>query len=410
MTPDAVSTDWLTQLISHHGLLLGLVAVFFGGLALNLTPCVYPMIPVTLAFFSHQAGSRVRRGVFLPLAYVLGISINYAVLGFAAAKTGALFGSWLQQPAVLVGIAAIVVILSLSMFGLYDLRPPRALTDRIGHASAGLGGAFVMGLMVGIVAAPCIGPFILSLLLLVSRQADPLAGFLVFFALGLGMGAPYALLGLAAQRAARLPKSGAWLVWSKKLLGVILLGLALYLVRPLLPKAAVHGAAAALIGGAGLYLGWLDRPEQRSWRFQLFQRVIGSALLLAAAVVLWPRSAPAPGAAWVPYTAATLEAVQREHRPIIVDVYADWCIPCVEMDHTTFRHPDVVHALASVATLRIDATHEVTPEAEQLLSTYNVYGAPTVLFFDRQGKERRELRLTGFATVEELLSRLRRIL
>ena len=410
MTPDGGSLDWLAQLISQHGLLLGLVAVFFGGLALNLTPCVYPMIPVTLAFFSHQSGSVVRRGVLLPLAYMLGISVNYAVLGFAAAKTGALFGSWLQQPAVLVGIAAIVVVLSLSMFGLYDLRPPRALTDRIGQASAGIGGAFVMGLMVGIVAAPCIGPFILSLLLLVSRQADPLAGFLLFFTLGLGMGAPYALLGIAAQRVTRLPKAGAWLVWSKKVLGVILLGLALYLIRPLLPPAAVHGAAAVLIGGAGLYLGWIDRPDARSWRFQLIQRLLGSALLVAAAVVIWPRPAAAPGVHWAPYTHAALEAMQREHRPIIVDIYADWCIPCVEMDHTTFRHPDVVRALAGVATLRVDATRDISPDAEQLLASHHVYGAPTVLLFDRQGIERRELRLTGFATVDEFLSRLQRIL
>ncbi|MBI4341909.1 MAG: thioredoxin family protein [Candidatus Omnitrophica bacterium] len=351
------SLDWLNQVISQQGLWIGLIAVFFGGLALNLTPCVYPMIPVTLAFFGGQSGSTLRRGVLLPCAYVLGIALNYAVLGLVAAKTGALFGSWLQQPVALLGIAAMVVALALSMFGLYELRVPSAITRRMGQASAGLWGAFLMGLLVGVVAAPCIGPFVLSLLLFVSRLADPIAGFLLFFVLGLGMGAPYIILGLAAQRVSRLPKAGAWLVWSKRLLGVVLLGLAFYFVRSLLP-----------------------------------------------------RSAPAPGVAWIPYTEAALEAARRDQRPVLVDVYADWCIPCVEMDHTTFRHPDVVHALAGVATLRVDATHEISPDAERLLERHQVYGAPTVLLFDRRGAERRELRLTGFIRPKEFLERLRPIL
>ena len=267
-----------------------------------------------------------------------------------------------------------------------------------------------MGLMVGVVAAPCIGPFVLSLLLFVGRLADPLAGFLLFFSLGLGMGAPYALLGFVAQRVHRLPKAGVWLVWSKKLLGVVLLGLALYLVRPLLPKAALPVVLAILLGAAGLYFGWIDRLETRSWRFLLVQRLIGSALLLAAAVAVWPRPHPGPGVAWMPYTEAALEGARREHRPVLIDIYADWCIPCVEMDHTTLRHPDVVSALAAVVTLRVDATRDIAPEAERLLERYAVYGVPTVLLFDRSGAEHRELRLTGFVSPDEFLARLRKIL
>ena len=352
------------DLISHHGLGLGLVAAFLGGLALNLTPCVYPMIPVTLAFFSGQAAGSWRRTALLAACYVVGLSVSYAILGVLAARTGALLGSWLQQPAVLVGIAVVIVALSLSMFGLYDLRPPRVLTDRLGLASAGAGGAFVMGMVVGLLAAPCIGPFVLSLLLLVSQLANPVIGFLLFFVLGLGMGLPYLVLGMTANRLGRLPKAGAWLVWSKRVLGVVLLGVALHFVWPLLPSHA-----------------WRPTPQA------------------ASSMV-----------AWEPYSQAAFARAGRAHRPILIDVYADWCIPCVEMDHVTFHHPDVVQALAGVTTLRVDATRGVSDEAGELLERYHVYGAPTVLFFDRNGQEQEALRLSGFATPKEFLERLKRIL
>jgi thiol:disulfide interchange protein DsbD len=402
--------DWLSDLIRHHGVWWALPAVFLGGLALNLTPCVYPMIPVTLAFFSSQASGALGRAALLACCYVLGLSLTYALLGMLAAQTGVLFGSWLQQPIVLAGIAAVIAALSLSMFGLYDLRVPQALSRRLGQASAGLWGAFVMGAVVGFVAAPCIGPFVLGLLLLVSQLANAVLGFLLFFVLGLGMGLPYLVLGVAANRVGRLPKAGAWLVFSKKVLGVILLGLALYFVRPLLPPRVLRFALTGLLLGAGLYLGWLDRTTGRGRWFAWTRRLVGSSLVVAAvAVAVWPSPPAVPGVAWAPYSEAVMEQAQRDQRPILIDVYADWCLPCVEMDHVTFRHPDVVHALASVSTLRLDATRGVSPEGEGLLKRYRVYGAPTLLLFDRSGREREDLRVLGFVTPDEFLERLSKI-
>ena len=353
----------LADVVSRHGLGLGLLAAFLGGLALNLTPCVYPMIPVTLAFFGGQAAGSWRRTAWLATCYVLGLSLSYAMLGMLAARTGALFGSWLQHPAVLIGIAIVIVALSLSMFGLYDLRPPQALTNRLGQAFTGASGAFAMGLVVGLVAAPCVGPLILGLLLLVSQLANPMTGFLLFFVLGLGMGLPYLVLGMAANRIGRLPKAGVWLVWSKRALGVVLLGLALYFIWPLFPSQAP------------------------------------------------PSTPPASSTAvaWQPYSQAAFDRAQRAHQPILIDVYADWCIPCVEMDRVTFHHPDVVRALGSVTTLRVDATREVSDEAGEMLERSHVYGAPTILFFDRNGQEQEALRLSGFATPDEFLARLKQI-
>jgi len=349
--------------------------------------------------------------VSLASVYVLGISLNYALLGIVAAHTGALFGSWLQQPLVLIGIAVVIVALSLSMFGLYDLRLPEVLTRRFGHASTGLWGAFVMGLVVGLVAAPCIGPFVIGLLLLVSHLGNPAVGFALFFTLGLGMGLPYVVLGATAQRIGQWPKAGEWLRWSKKALGVVLLGLALYFIRPLLPKPLLGWAVTGLLLGAGVYLGWLERTPRRGRWFVWIRRCVGSALVLAAAAWWWPWSpSGAPSVSWVPYSEAAFTQAQREGRPILIDVYADWCLPCVEMDHVTFRHPSVVRELASVATLRLDVTSEISPEGEALLERFDVYGAPTILFFDRAGAERTTLRLSGFARPDEFLQRLRQIL
>lgn len=401
--------QWLTDAITHHGLGVGCLAVFLGGLALNLTPCVYPMIPVTMAFFSAQAAGALGRIVLLAFIYILGLALSYAVLGALAAITGALFGSWLQQPVVLVGIAAVIVALSLSMFGIYDLRPPRILSRRLGQASTGLWGAFVMGLVVGLVAAPCIGPFVLSLLLLIGNLRNPAIGFLLFFVLGVGMGLPYLVLGVAANRLGHLPKAGEWLVWSKHALGFVLLGLAVYFVRPLLSPKLLGALVVGLLALAGVYLGWLARMADRHRKFVWVRRTVGGALLLAALAMGWPRSPAGPSVPWQPYSPAVFEQAQREQRPVLVDVYADWCLPCVEMDHVTFRHPDVVNALASVVTLRVDATREIAPDAEALLERYRVYGAPTVLFFDRQGKERTDLRVTGFVDAQDLLQRLQRL-
>jgi thiol:disulfide interchange protein DsbD len=345
---------WLADLFSRHGFWWGLPAVFLVGLGLNLTPCVYPMIPVTLAFFSHQASGNVRRAVQLAVVYVLGMSLNYALLGVIAARTGMLFGSWLQQPLVLVAIAAMITSLALSLFGLYELRLPSAIANRFGQASTGLWGAFVMGLLVGFVAAPCIGPVVLALLLIVGQIGNPVGGFLLFFIMGLGMGLPYVVLAVAVHRVKRLPKAGRWLIWVKRLLGVALLGVAFFFVRPLIFK-------------------------------------------------------PEPSVGWAPYREAVFEEAQRAGRPVIIDVYADWCVPCVEMDHVTFRHPDVVRALAPVTTMRLDVTSDVSPEGERLLERYQVYGAPTVLFFDRTGRERTELRLLGFVKPAEFLERFSRL-
>jgi len=406
--PEASQTGWIGRMLTHQAAWVWFLAAFLGGLALNLTPCVYPMIPVTLAFFSGQASGRVGYTALLGVLYVIGMSLTYAVLGLVAAKTGSLLGSWLQKPFVLVGVALLVGALSFSMFGFYELRPPQRLTQRFGQAAVGRWGALIMGLTVGVIAAPCIGPFVLGLLLFVSQLANPLLGFWLFLTMGIGMGLPYLLLGIVANRTSRWPKAGSWLVWIKKLLGVCLLGLALYFLKPLLMEGTFRWLFAVLLILAGLYLGWLERSRFQGGSVWV-RRLVGLALIGGAIALMPAGQGAAALVPWHPYSPARLEQAKQEGRPALIDVYAEWCLPCVELDHVTFRHPDVVEGLSDFVTLRVDATREVSPTAQELLERYEVYGVPTILVFDADGREREDLRVTGFIRPKELLARLARV-
>jgi thiol:disulfide interchange protein DsbD len=241
-------------------------------------------------------------------------------------------------------------------------------------------------------------------------MADPSIGFLLFFVLGLGLGLPYILLAIAANRMGHLPRAGPWLLWSKQALGVLLLGLALYFLRPLLPDWAGALAMIGLLTGAGVYLGWLERASGTGRTLLTVKRIVGAGLLAVAILLAWPRAGTGPAVPWIPYSEAALMQARLEGRPALVDVYADWCLPCVEMDHVTFRHPNVVRALEPVAALRLDVTRGVPPDGEALLIRYDVFGAPTVLLFDRSGRERSDLRLLGFVKPDEFLSRLAQML
>ncbi len=403
------SADWLASVVSEKGFGLGLLATFIAGLLLNLTPCVYPMIPVTLAFFNRQALTEKKPVAVLAFFYAAGLALSYAVLGAVAAQTGAIFGSWLQSPLVTIWIAVAIVALSLSMFGVYELRVPQVILKRFDSAGSGFWGAFTMGLGVGLVAAPCVGPFLVSLLLVTAKSANPLLSFLLFFVLGLGMGLPSIVLALAARRLSALPKSGEWLVWSKKALGVVLLGVALWFIRPLLPPVLMKGSLVFLLVGSGVYLGWLESSRSGKGNLVKIRRSLAVALFAVAVFILRPQTPQGPSIAWQPYTTAALENALHGHQPVVVDIYADWCLPCVELDHVTFRNPEVVDAFKDIAALRVDVTREASGDAELLLQRHEVYGVPTVLLFGSNGAERADLRVTGFVPAEEFLRRLREL-
>jgi thioredoxin:protein disulfide reductase len=386
------------ELLSRRGLPFVLMLLFAGGLALNLTPCVYPVIPLTVSFFGGQAAGEHRRTFGLAALYVLGMATMYSVLGIAAALSGKLFGAALQSPWVLAGVAAVLVALALSMFGLYDIRMPSFLMQKAG-ARTGAAGAYAMGLLVGIVAAPCVGPFVLGLLAFVAARQSAGLGFLFFFVLSLGLGLPYLFLAAFSGSLARLPRAGEWMEGIKKIFGWILLAMAAYFLRTALPAPLGQWLLPAVLLTAAVALAAAARSLKPALRFGAAVLFLGAALFFA------PRQAPASavGPSWRPYVEG---AVEREGRAAVLDFSASWCAPCLELDHKTFSDPRVRQALSRRALFKADLTRAESAESVALSQKYGILGVPTVIFLDSAGKEREDLRLVGFEGPDQFLARL----
>lgn len=388
--------DWLRE----YGLLPTLLFVAVLGLGLNLTPCVYPLISVTLAYFGSQGNGSRSRVLLLASAYVIGIALTFSALGVSAALSGRLFGSALQRPETLIGVALVLVALALSNFGLYSFRAPPWLLGRLAAAARGVAGAFFMGLTMGLVAAPCVGPVIVGLLVAVGSLGDPVLGFALFFALALGLGAPYLVLAVSAGALARLPRSGEWLIWVEHVFGVVLLGLALYFVSPLLPDPLVGWLVPLFLAGSGIVLGFLDPHGNGLRLFPVAKQALGIGAILAGVWSAMPSAARA-SIEWTPFSEEALAAARAAGRPAVVDFRADWCLPCVEMERTTFVDPEVLRRAEQFAMLQADVT-AMSPENERLLDRYRVLGVPTTIFYDRSGREQR--RTVGYVPAEQFVA------
>jgi thioredoxin:protein disulfide reductase len=384
--------------LAQRGLPLTLLAIFVLGLALNLTPCVYPLIPITIGYFGSQSGGSRGHRVALSTLYVLGIAITYSALGVFSALSGKLFGAWLQLPAVLIFFALLMLVLASSMFGLFEITVPHFISDRSG-GQAGLAGALVMGLLIGIVAAPCVGPFVISLIALVAQIGSPFLGFLMFFVLALGLGVPYLLLGIFSSAASSLPRSGMWMVQVKKAMGFVLIAMAFYFLRPLIGDNAFrYGVAASLLIGA-IFLFASRAPGARVLRI-----AIAILLLVAGAAFAIPKK-HGGGPAWDNYDAKTLAAAAAAHKPVIIDFYADWCMPCKELDEKTFSNAAVAGELDRFVRIKANLTAAEDPKTIELTKQYAIAGVPTTVFVDSNGHELQPLRLTGFEEPAQFLAR-----
>jgi thiol:disulfide interchange protein DsbD len=388
-------------------LLWTLLGIFAGGMALNLTPCVYPIIPVTISYFAGQSDRRQSRLFAHGACYVIGLAVTNSLLGVTAALTGGLMGALLQNPVVLMAIATVLVLFAASLFGLWEMRLPFAMTQVASRGYAGYFGSLFMGLTMGVVAAPCIGPFVLGLLTWVAGLGSARLGFVVFFTLSLGLGLPLFVLALFSGQLQRLPRSGEWMLWVRKMMAWVLVGMAAYYLRALLPKIVYTFLLASVALAAGLHLGWMSKVHAQSSGFKWIRAITGTTGLVLATLLIGGWVLRGPGVNWHPYSDELLENARRLGTPVIVDFYADWCTPCVELEQETFHDSKIVSlARKDFIMVKLDLTRADNSLNEDLLKRYNVKGVPTVIFIGPDGRERNDLRLVDFISADQFLGRM----
>jgi thiol:disulfide interchange protein DsbD len=419
----------------ERGLPSALLLMFVVGFLTALTPCIYPMIPITLAVLGVRAprgGEKpsLWRSFSIAVVYVLGLAVTYSTLGVIAASTGSLFGSALSNVYVVTVIAIIFIAMGLGMFGLFEVQAPAFIRNRLGTGASpgqsrgGYLGAFSTGLVAGIVASPCIGPVLVSVLAFIAQTQNKTLGFLLLFSFALGMGIIFIVLGLSGNLLARLPKAGGWMEGVKFLFGMIMIGMAFYYIQPIYPK----WLFLALLGVAGImiasFYGAFDPLEHPPTNAQRFRRgamlalfLFGTAFAIAGTMMrlgLLDRvaapvaSSTAPGSSsspivWKTYTPADFDAAVASGKPVIIDFMAEWCGACKELEELTY--PNVAADMNKFVLFKVDAT-ESTDEINAYTTKYNIVGLPTLLFFQAGGKALPELSLTGFEEAGAFAKRL----
>ncbi len=398
--------------IIEKGLPYAIIAFFIFGLALNLTPCVYPVIPLTVGYFGGQSGRSKGSSFMMALFYVLGIAIIFATLGLISGLAGKQWGFLFQNPWFVIVVTTIILAMAASMFGAFEITVPAWLTASLGKSREGTVGALVMGLTVGVVIAPCAAGIIIGLVGLVAKSGIAAKGTLLFFVMGLGLGLPYLILATFSGLISELPKSGTWMVWIRKFFGVLLIGVALYFFLPqakhIYDQQGFFFGLLAIFGG--LLLGFLDHDPNYKKGFKIFRGIFGVLMMILG--VLWVNKAiqaKPSDLSWIHYQNETLAEIKEEGKPMFIDFYADWCAPCKEMDRTTFRDERVIEISKQITMIKVDCTAP-NEGIKNLMSQFNVTGMPTLVFIDKNGKEVLEMREIGYLGADEFLDKLNRLL
>ena len=433
--PPAASADPFGSALQSRNLLTVAGVFVVAGLLLSLTPCVLPMIPILSSIIVGQSGRVSRgRGLSLAFTYSLGMAIVYTAFGMTAALLGSGLGAALQNAWVLGAFALLLAGLSLSMFGVYELQMPAALQARFTAWSNRFQGGqhvgvFVMGGLSAVIVGPCVAAPLAGALVYISQTRDTLLGAIALFSMAAGMSVPLLLVGASAG--ALLPGPGAWMRHVKHFFGFLLLAVALWMVTPVLPVWVVMLAAAVLLLAVGVYLGAFEPLHGHGAHpGRALGKGVGIALAVLAALQLvgvasggrsllqplqhWSVAA-GPGragdrVAFTPVSslAALDEAVRTSTKPVMLDVYADWCVSCKEFEAFTLTDPQVRSKLAGMTLLRIDVT--ANSEADQaLLRRHGLFGPPAMLFFPPAGAEISQARVIGFQSAQTFLEHLARI-
>ncbi|KTG16470.1 MULTISPECIES: protein-disulfide reductase DsbD [unclassified Guyparkeria] len=428
-------TDLITQRLiegTPWAIVLGFL-VF--GLLLAFTPCVFPMIPILSGIIAGQGEHLTTRKAFvLSLVYVLAMALTYTVAGVLAGLFGANLQAAFQDPWVLTAFAAIFVALALSMFGFYELQLPSSIQSRIMQAQnrqqgGTLTGVAVMGFLSALIVGPCMAPPLAGALIYIGQTGDAVIGGLALFALSIGMGLPLILVGTVGGK--YLPKAGGWMDAVKAVFGVLLLGVAVWMLERFLPAAVTQLMWAVLLIASAVYMGATESLREGASGWLRLWKSLGLVLLLWGVLVLIGVAGGGKGTVLAPLaglsigggSSAQAELTFRQidneaeldqalaqakaaGQPVMLDFYADWCISCKEMEHNTFSDPRVIEALDGFLVLQADVTAN-NQEHKALLKRFDLYGPPGIIFWDDQGERVREHWVVGYQPPEEFLTHVR---
>jgi len=429
--------DQIANLLKDGSVWISLITLFGIGLLLAFTPCVFPMIPILSSIIVGQGKDiSASRGFSLSVAYVLGMAAINTAAGVAAALTGESLAVMLQTPWILASFAGVFVILSLAMFGFYELQMPAFIQHKLtsvsnNQKSGSMSGAVVMGLLSAVIVGPCVAAPMFGVLLFISQTGDPYFGGLALFALSLGMGAPLIAIGTSAGKL--LPKAGAWMDTVKAVFGISLLAVAIWMIRSIVSDQVVMLLTASLLIIPAIYMGALDglKAEATGWSrfwkgYGLIMFVYGVVLIVGAAAggssIITPlKGIVGSGAAshatethlqfkkikGVEGLNKALAEAKAQNKTVMLDFYADWCVSCKEMETLTFTDPAVKAALANTVLLQADVT--ANDEQDKALYKYfKIIGPPAIIFYNAQAEELTAYKVVGYMPAEKFTAHIKR--
>ena len=427
----------LANVIANDNLWVMIGVFFVAGLLLAFTPCVLPMVPILSGIIAGEGDDvSPARGFGLALSYVMGMALVYTAAGVAAALAGAQLQAMFNQPWVLILFSTLFVVLSLGMFGVYDLQMPSGIQSRLasvsGNQKSGTTvGAFVMGAISSLVVTACVAPALIAALTVMAQSGDVVRGGTALFAMSLGMGAPLLLVGAAQGQL--LPKAGPWMVAIKGAFGFMFIGLAIWMLSRILPGGITMSLWAALIFMAGVFMGGLTSLTSESGVAQKLGKGFGLLAILYGLVLflgaLSGGTNPLKPMASIQFAGGGISVAKEKHleftriktvddldreiekavvqgKSVMLDFYADWCVSCIEMEEYTFIKPDVQAALANTIPVQADVTKN-DEQDQALLERFGVFGPPTIIFFGPDGEQRHGYEVVGFMNAEDFAAHVR---
>lgn len=424
----------IEKLISQYGFwgyLMALGIAFITGLLLSFSPCTYPMVPITVSIFAGQQRS-IGRGFILSLFYVGTMAVVYGLMGAIVSLVGGVFGAWLANPVVVVAIAIVFVIFSLSMFGLYNLDVPMSIRNKLGTAKTGggVGGAILLGVIAALVVSPCVGPFVAGILLYIATFGSPIFGFLVLFVFAIGLGTLYILIGTFSSAISKLPGAGEWMESVKKFFGFVLLLMAVYFLRTIIPMPVIVIVTGLLLLILAVFGGGFDRLTPESGMFLRLKKLIGLLAFIIGlylivgsmfmnGFILPPMGSFGGGAGlmqtekemveWHRDLESGLAKAQAENKPVLIDTWATWCANCKVLDEKTFGNAEVANELKRFVPLKIQLEKSDSEETKAFMKKFGLksYSLPTVLLLDQNGSVKKVL--VGVTSPEDMLAELRKL-